>query len=487
MLLDWVLVVLTLLVALLIFAIVIFVHELGHYLVGRRFGMLAHEFAVGFGPRLWAVRRGDTIYSVRAIPMGGFVRFLGASQSEDTQPAIPVGQKVYASLGADGRMDAIYFYEPGKAMHRASGGRRMRTWVEGIIQDVDIKDRLQLTLSMRKEDSEAVQTYSLIPGTEVHLKSGEPTLYIVPPPQRFDSKGIVPRFLTFLAGPVFNLLLVVPLCLLLIGVGGTDRPVIDRVVSDSPAAASGIEKGSIVGVDGYELLGRLFMSSAIASSLRKGQEEQPIKLTIQQEDGSQQTHTLPQTEGVRVQDRMSKAAAQIAEQWGGKAAEEFMRDGTKWLYYGLGIESRYVSQKIGVLEGITSTFSHTTWLIKNTVVALAGLFTKGVPLYGPNRSISGPVKIFRSLSESVRESLSSLIFKVASFNVGLALFNLVPFIPSFDGGRISLLVVEAVRRRPLSARGEQILFGTSMVFLVLFFIYIFIGDILQQFFPQLGK
>ena len=58
-------------------AFLVFVHELGHYLAAKRFGIMVLEFGFGFPPRLFGIRRGETIYSVNAIPLGGFVRMLG--------------------------------------------------------------------------------------------------------------------------------------------------------------------------------------------------------------------------------------------------------------------------------------------------------------------------------------------------------------------------------------------------------------------------
>jgi len=72
-----------------VFGIVLMVmlHEAGHFLAARRSGMKASEFFVGFGPRLWSFRRGETEYGVKAIPAGGYVRILGMSNLEEVDPA----------------------------------------------------------------------------------------------------------------------------------------------------------------------------------------------------------------------------------------------------------------------------------------------------------------------------------------------------------------------------------------------------------------
>lgn len=72
----------TLLVFLLILSVLVYVHELGHYLAARRNGVRVHEFAFGFRPRLWAKKIGDTEYAVNAVPLGGYVRLHGEQATE---------------------------------------------------------------------------------------------------------------------------------------------------------------------------------------------------------------------------------------------------------------------------------------------------------------------------------------------------------------------------------------------------------------------
>ncbi|MFI5053608.1 MAG: M50 family metallopeptidase, partial [Acidimicrobiia bacterium] len=66
--------------------LMVMLHEAGHYLTAKRAGMKVTEFFVGFGPRLWSFRRGETEYGVKAIPAGGYVRIIGMSNLEDIDP-----------------------------------------------------------------------------------------------------------------------------------------------------------------------------------------------------------------------------------------------------------------------------------------------------------------------------------------------------------------------------------------------------------------
>src|SRR4051812_32851308 len=64
----------------------VMLHEAGHFLTAKRFGMKASRFFVGFGPTLWSTRRGETEYGVKAIPAGGFVKIVGMTELEELEP-----------------------------------------------------------------------------------------------------------------------------------------------------------------------------------------------------------------------------------------------------------------------------------------------------------------------------------------------------------------------------------------------------------------
>ena len=66
--------------------LMIFIHELGHFLTAKRFGIKVQEFFIGFGPRLWSFRRGETEYGLKAIPVGGYVKIAGMSPLEEEPP-----------------------------------------------------------------------------------------------------------------------------------------------------------------------------------------------------------------------------------------------------------------------------------------------------------------------------------------------------------------------------------------------------------------
>lgn len=77
---------LTLIIFLIVISVLVFVHEFGHFIVAKKSGMKVEEFGFGFPPRIWGVRRGGTLYSINAIPFGGFVRIFGEDGSAQRAP-----------------------------------------------------------------------------------------------------------------------------------------------------------------------------------------------------------------------------------------------------------------------------------------------------------------------------------------------------------------------------------------------------------------
>jgi hypothetical protein len=88
-----------------ILIVIVMLHELGHFITAKRAGMKVTEYFVGFGPRLWSVRRGETEYGVKAIPAGGYVRITGfTSTAKRTSPG-PTGTSPSISASSSPRPD----------------------------------------------------------------------------------------------------------------------------------------------------------------------------------------------------------------------------------------------------------------------------------------------------------------------------------------------------------------------------------------------
>lgn len=114
-------------------------HELGHMIPAKRFGVKVTEYFIGFGPRVWSIRRGETEYGVKAIWLGGYVKLVGMLPPEN--PARPDKRDKNGELGAVGqaRAEALEEIEPGqehRAFYRLSVPRKLVVMAGGILTNL---------------------------------------------------------------------------------------------------------------------------------------------------------------------------------------------------------------------------------------------------------------------------------------------------------------------------------------------------------------
>ena len=201
---------LTWLAPLIVFGLVVFVHELGHFLAAKAVGIYAPRFSIGFGPALFRKRWGETEYVIAALPLGGYVRM--ASREDETMAMLEGGgEKLPAephTVGGSGSPAKV-------AEEHIAEGMRPDEW-----------------------DPEALAPFGPKP---------------VPEHRWFESKRLPARLLVLVAGVAMNVLLtyVVTTASFAYYGRGYVLPVIDSVAADRPAGRAGLQRGdSIVAVDG---------------------------------------------------------------------------------------------------------------------------------------------------------------------------------------------------------------------------------------------
>ena len=187
----------------LVFGLVVFVHELGHFLAAKALGVYAPRFSIGFGPALWRRRWGETEYVLALLPLGGYVRM--ASRQDQTTAFLEGGNedREVAEVGANAVPPTI------------TGAERERDW-----------------------DPNAMKPFGPKP---------------IPDHRWFESKPLIGRLFILVAGVTMNVVLA-----LVINVGSVSYygriytpPVVDTVLEGRPAALAGLQRGdSIVAIDG---------------------------------------------------------------------------------------------------------------------------------------------------------------------------------------------------------------------------------------------
>ena len=230
----------TIVAAIFVFGLLVLVHELGHFMVAKLTGMRVDEFAIGFGPKLWSRKYGETLYAIRAVPLGGFNRIAG------------MDYEIIERMGNE-------------AEEKADDGGRESGWRRYIP-------------SVNREN------VVMVPDDE---GAGE---------RAYFRRPIWARMLMVLAGSFMNFILPLFIFFGIFYFSGvatpSPEPVIGAVMAEKPAAMAGLLKGDrILTIDGSEVTKWDDISRSI-----QGAEGKPFKLTYQRDGEVRSTTLIPEEE-----------------------------------------------------------------------------------------------------------------------------------------------------------------------------------------------
>lgn len=186
------LVIVSIIAFILILGLIIVVHEGGHFFFARRAGILCHEFSIGMGPAIYKKKFKETTFCIRAIPIGGFVSMAG---EEITNSLIKVGDVIGLNI-LDNKVSEIVLNEDSEA------------FIKGEVINVDLYGEEGNPLYITLFDGMHNKYYEVHENALYVLKNGE-KLQITPYNRSFESKTLLQRFLTLVAGPVMNFVLAI--------------------------------------------------------------------------------------------------------------------------------------------------------------------------------------------------------------------------------------------------------------------------------------
>ncbi|NYE20863.1 site-2 protease family protein [Microbacterium immunditiarum] len=374
-------------------AVSIALHELGHLVPAKRFGVRVGQYMIGFGPTLWSRRRGETEYGFKAIPLGGYISMAG-----------------------------MYPPSPKEARSGRAGGGFFAT----MVQDA----RLANDETLEGDDD----------------------------PRVFYRLPVWKRVVVMLGGPVMNLLFAIVLFTILLSAIGvqaatsTVQSVSECVIPPTeqrtectaddpvaPAAEAGLRAGdTLVSVDGVEVA-----TFAEASAIIRDSAGETIPVVVER-DGEQVSLSLtPATVTVPETDATGRVVT------GPDGEAQTVDVG----YAGMRAEVEYVRQPIWA--GTTATFEN--------VGAVAGVIwrlpvmvwdTAVSTITGQERDPNGPLSVVgagvlagevAAADAPVLNRISGLIGLLASLNVALFVFNLIPLLP-LDGGHVAVALWEGIKR-----------------------------------------
>lgn len=412
----------------LVFFVIVTIHEWGHYYFAKRAGILVREFAIGFGPKLLSFKRGETRYTLRLIPAGGFVRMAG----EDPEIVdVAEGQTLAVRLNGD-TVTRIY-------LDRLEERSQV---IRGEVLSIDMERRLSVTL-----DVDGIsETYRINPQALLIAKGKE--TQIAPIDRQFGSKTIGQRALAIFAGPFMNFVLAFVLIGIYIQMSGVtvdnpDKVLIGEIVAGRPAADADLKVGDeIRSVNGMKV-----------------------------EVGSE-----------------SKVIDMIAGSPGKATSWEIVRDGqVRNVTITPELDKTEKVGKVGIgfaYPTRAASFGETVKLsgeyMKSMTIAIFEGFKKLI--FGEFKldDLGGPVRTAEVTGQIAAQGITKLTSWAALLSLYLGIFNLLP-VPALDGSRLIFLGLEAVRGRPLDPNRESLVHFIGFAMIMLLMLVVTYNDILRLF------
>jgi regulator of sigma E protease len=409
-----------------IFGALVFFHELGHLIFAKRAGILCREFAIGFGPKVFSFKKNETVYTIRLLPLGGFVRMAG----EDPEMIeIKPGQVVGLVLDKNGNVDKIIVnhkddYPNAKIIEVEQADLEHHMYVTGYVEQNE--DRLE-RFSVNEP------AFFVVDHQEIQ---------IAPYHRQFVAKTLGQRTMTILAGPLMNFVLAFVVFLLIGLLQGypVDKPIIGELTKEGAAREAGLQQGDIVlSIDNEPVK----TWTQVVDIIRAHPEEK-LLFKIQRDGKVMDIAVTPDAKKVQ------------GETIGLIGVYEPME------------KSVFGSLKQGVIE--------TYYWTKEILVGLGQLVTGQFKL----DMLSGPVGIAVSTGKVAQSGIYYLMKWGAILSINLGIVNLLP-LPALDGGRLLFFAIEALRGKPIDRQKEGIVHFIGFALLMLLMLVVTWNDI-QKFF-----
>lgn len=396
-------------------AVSIALHELGHLIPAKRYGVRCTQYMIGFGHTLWSTRRGDTEYGIKAIPLGGYVRMLGMFPPKRT---VPVG----ATLGE----------ESGENVEQGDTGPRRSRWSQMIDQA-----REDSMLEVGPEDRDRL----------------------------FYQRTVPQRMTIMLGGPMMNLLIAIVLLtftMMYFGLPETTTRVarVSQCVlpADAPADATCSENDPLApAAEGGVLPG----DEIIAFAGQEVTSWDEVREAIRAHGGDTVTMTVLR-DGQRVDLQVTPLVSErpALDEDGAPIVVDGQTQLVSVGFLGMTADEEMVRQPItAVPPVIGSALTQVAGVVVKIPEKMVGVAKAafGSQERDPNSPVSivgvgrfageiGSVQGTEKTPISMSDRIASWLSLIASLNIALFVFNLIPLLP-LDGGHVIGAVWESVRRR----------------------------------------
>ncbi|WP_313891231.1 RIP metalloprotease RseP [Psychrobacillus sp.] len=410
-----------------IFGSIVFFHELGHFIFAKKAGIMVREFAIGFGPKVFGMTKGETLYTIRLLPLGGYVRMAGEDlDSTELQPGYRLGIRVNDA----NEIDYIVL-------------NQNKQFPDMLFLEVEKSDLMKEMFIEGYDEEERLVRYKVARNTILNVNGQES--FIAPYDRQFGSKTVGQRSMAIVAGPLFNFIFsfFIFLALGLFQGVPTYEPVITTVLPDSPAQSAGMKDGDLV----TKINGNPVVSWQELSDTIKANPNEKMDFTIER-NGETFDVAMTPNEVVAGKEKVGQIGVQ----------------------YTSPLEKNALK---AVVFGGQQTYEWT----KNIFTMLGNLITGQFSI----DDLSGPVGIYQATGVVAQAGVFNLMHWAAILSINLGIMNLLP-LPALDGGRLLFFFFEAVRGKPIDKQKEGMVHFVGIMLLMGLMVVVTWNDIQRFFF-----
>ncbi|HEO6522506.1 TPA: RIP metalloprotease RseP [Streptococcus agalactiae] len=410
-----------------IFGVIVVVHEFGHFYFAKKSGILVREFAIGMGPKIFShIDKEGTTYTIRILPLGGYVRMAGWG---DDKTEIKTGTPVNLTLNKEGIVTRI----------NLSGKQLDNTSLPINVTAYDLEDKLTITGLVLSE----TKTYSVDHDATIIEEDGT-EVRIAPLDVQYQNASVWGRLITNFAGPMNNFILglVVFIALAFIQGGVQDLSTNQvRVSENGPAASAGLKNNDrILQIGSHKVSNWEQLTAAVEKSTSRLEKNQKLALKIKSKEVVKTINVKPQK-----------------------------------------VDKSYI---IGIMPALKTSFKDK--LLGGFKLAWESFFRilnelkKLIAHFSINK-LGGPVALYQASSQAAKNGFVTVLNLMGLISINLGIMNLIP-IPALDGGKIVMNILEAIRRKPLKQETETYIMLAGVAVMLVLMIAVTWNDIMRAFF-----
>ena len=440
----------SILCAVLVFGVLVVVHEAGHFTMAKKLGVRVLRFSIGYPPKLFGIRRGETEYSIGATPFGGYVRMLGDEVGEEPKPeelSMFLHEIGLDLIGAAREHGAIQvgsnFDEDLRAVaERLSGARSLAKTALG--RDLGSDEALLINeVARQPKVADAIKELAEHPP----LALGEAYCK-----RAFPTQTLGKRILIVLAGPLANIIFA-PLLLSIVFMTGVPQllAVVGKTTKDLPAEKAGLRPGDrILSVNGQPMETWTDFSDAVKSG-----DGSPIKLEIERKQNDKPVSSTIVIKPTRLEQKTL-----------------YGTNATTWV---IGVQPSGAEsiKHFGPLGAVKEACVTSWQMTSQMALGIASIFSGATPV---REALGGPIMIAQLAGQEAHRGFANLAMFTVMLSLELGIINLLP-VPLLDGGHLLFFMFEGVKGKPLELRYREAMLQVGLFLLVALMAFVIFNDI----------